>query len=235
MKTNIYIGDTLKIFISHSSHDKWVARQLSQALIADGHETFLDEKDIRTGESIDTSIQKHLETSDHLLLLLSPASLKSHWVFIELGGAKALKKHIVPVLFHVAGNEIPQSISQLLARDINEIDKYFAELKKLQSLTETAPEKVAAAEAKSDAAAKRKYRTTAKEMNGFKVGDKVRIAQVEHLTDEEKAINPKWVKSMDKYSGLMTTITAFTRSGAMFLDATGDEYIWNASWVSKVA
>ena len=37
----------MKIFVSHSSHDKWVARQISNLLEAEGHETFLDAKDIR--------------------------------------------------------------------------------------------------------------------------------------------------------------------------------------------
>ncbi len=223
----------MKIFISHSSHDKWVARQLSALLQADGHETFLDEKDIKTGESIDASIQANLKNSDHLLLLLSPASLTSQWVFIELGGAKALGKHIVPVLFHVAGNEVPHAISQLLARDINEIDKYFAELKKLQALSKSAPEKVAAAEAKTESAAKKAVKSSKKTFNGFKVGEKVRVAQVEHLTDEDKALSPKWVKSMDKFSGVITRITAFSPRGFAYLEASGEQFRWNTEWISK--
>ena len=55
----------MKMFISHSSYDKWIARQISNLLEADGHTTFLDEKDIKTGESIDESIQNHLKDSDH--------------------------------------------------------------------------------------------------------------------------------------------------------------------------
>lgn len=45
------------LFVSHSSIDKWVARQLSKQLESEGHETFLDEKDIKTGDSIDSEIQ----------------------------------------------------------------------------------------------------------------------------------------------------------------------------------
>jgi 3-methyladenine DNA glycosylase AlkC len=46
----------MKVFISHSSHDKWVARQMSRMLVQKGHVTFLDEKDIKTGDSIDSDI-----------------------------------------------------------------------------------------------------------------------------------------------------------------------------------
>jgi hypothetical protein len=66
----------MKVFISHSSYDKWAARQISQQLEEKGHDTFLDEKDITTGDSIDASIQKHLKSSDDLLILISPVSLK---------------------------------------------------------------------------------------------------------------------------------------------------------------
>ena len=118
----------MKVFISHSAYDKWVARQMSRLLEGAGHTTFLDEKDIKTGDSIDTAIQRHLKDSEHLLILVSPASITSHWVFIELGGAKALGKRVVPILFHVGANEVPAAIAQLLARDINDFDRYVDEL-----------------------------------------------------------------------------------------------------------
>jgi TIR domain len=223
----------VKIFISHSSIDKWVARQISRLLEADGHTTFLDEKDIKSGESIDSAIQVHLKDSDHVLLLLSPASVKSQWVLIELGGAKALGKHIVPVLYHVGSNEIPQAISNLLARDINDLDKYFDELKKLQVAATKSPEAVAIVAAKTEASAKKALKTTHKTMGGFRVGQKVRVAQVEHLTPEDKDLWPKWVTSLDKYSGTIAEITAFSPNGGAYLDITGDKFKWNLRWLSK--
>lgn len=51
----------MKIFISHSSRDKWAARRISEDLISCGATTFLDEKDIRTGQSIDESVKKHIK------------------------------------------------------------------------------------------------------------------------------------------------------------------------------
>ena len=47
----------MKVFISHSSKDKWAARRISQDLLQMGIESFLDEKDIETGDAIDESIQ----------------------------------------------------------------------------------------------------------------------------------------------------------------------------------
>lgn len=209
----------MKIFISHSSQDKWVARQISSLIENAGHTTFLDEKDIKTGDSIDSKIQEHLKDSDHLVLLLSPASISSQWVFIELGGAKALGKKVVPILFHVGANEIPSVISQLLARDINEFETYLAELsgvKTKKSATKTAKKEKAVP-------------------TGYDIGDKVRIVQVEHLTAEDKAASPKWISEMDKYSGVLAQVTGVTQNGNLLLSVDSGKHKWSPGWVSLEA
>jgi hypothetical protein len=229
----------VKIFISHSTHDRWIARQLSTLLEAQRHSTFLDEKDIKTGESIDSTIQKHLKECDHLLLLLSPASVQSQWVLIELGGAKALGKHIVPVLHHVGSNEIPQAISQVLARELNDIDKYFAELKAVKS---SAGKPGSITKATSGAAEPADVRVESgkpalkgrqKSVGAFAVGDRVRIISVEHLTLEDRDEQPKWVHGMDKFSGELTIITAFSPRGYAYLEISGDRFRWNLDWLLK--
>lgn len=223
----------MKIFISHSSHDKWVARQMSRLLETAGHTTFLDEKDIRTGDSIDTSIQEHLKDCDNLVILLSPASVKSHWVFIELGGAKALGKRVVPILFHLGANEIPSAISLLLARDINDFDKYLEELREKAPATATAAQP-AETPVRSTEAGGPEF-VLEGTFGGLTVGDKVRITQVEHLTGEDKEQHPKWIPEMDKYSGLETHITAFWPKGlAVRLAADEGLHWWLPLWVSKV-
>ena len=209
----------MRIFISHSSYDKWVARQISHRLIEKGHATFLDEKDIKTGDSIDTEIQKHLKDSDHLLIIISPSSLKSHWVFIEIGGAKALGKKIVPILLHVETNEIPAPISQLLARDINEFDKYLDELSVVPA------EKKVKTDIEIDHAKKI--------VDGFTIGEKVRIIGADHLTEEDKAQSPKWTVPMDKYSGAIAKIQGFTKFGRAILDVDGGTYRWRTDWILK--
>lgn len=118
----------MKIFISHSSKDKWAARRISDDLISLGVDTFLDEKDIETGQSIDSSIRANLKNCDDFLIILSPASIKSEWVLLELGGALALEKKIIPILLYVGANEIPQAINLKLARDINTIQLYYNEV-----------------------------------------------------------------------------------------------------------
>jgi hypothetical protein len=218
----------MKIFISHSSYDKWVARQISRQLEEQSHQTFLDEKDIKTGDSIDGSIQSHLKDSDHLLIIISPSSLKSHWVFIEIGGAKALGKRIVPILFHIEPNEVPTAISQYLARDINDIDTYYQELPVMKS---------AAAKKAATSPRRRKIvsRPKAHESVEFKVGDKVRLAQVEHLTEEDKTLTPKWMDQMDKYSGSQATITEIKTPNNVKLSVDNGKFWWSTRWFTKEA
>jgi len=64
----------MKIFISYSSRDRWAARVILRDIESIGAEGIMNEKDIATGESIDERIGQLLQSCDHLLILLSPAS-----------------------------------------------------------------------------------------------------------------------------------------------------------------
>ncbi|MGH7983637.1 MAG: toll/interleukin-1 receptor domain-containing protein [Candidatus Udaeobacter sp.] len=222
----------MKIFISHSSDDKWVARQISRLLGDVGCESFLDEKDIKTGDSIDDSIQTHLKDSDHLLVVVSPSSLKSQWVFVEIGGAKALGKRIVPILFHVAPNEVPPAIAKHLARDINEFDRYIAEV----------------TQSKTGATARRRREKNIKKKvpivttrDGFSVGEEVQVIDVSLLTESDKNASPKWVPEMNKYSAATAKIESISWQEEgdpdIFVRLTVDagEFHWPTRWIRKLA
>lgn len=204
----------MKIFISHSSYDLWVASQMSRLLIDDGHTTFLDAKDLKTGDSLDAKIHSHLADSDHLLIVLSPASLKSQWVFVEIGGAKALNKTIIPMMLHVAVNEVPSMISQYVARDINDFHHYLMELKTKPPghMPKLAPVEVPPKK--------------------FQIGQAVRISEVQHLTEQDKALPPKWMPEMDKYSGVTTTITGIANDDCVYLEADSGLFLWSPRWLS---
>jgi hypothetical protein len=61
-----------KVFISHSSIDTWVARQLARYIEDAGAVTFLDEADIEYGDDFEERILEALRTSQELLVLLTP-------------------------------------------------------------------------------------------------------------------------------------------------------------------
>lgn len=102
------------VFLSHSSHDKPVIRQLATDLTAAGVTVWLDEQNIRVGESIPESIAQGLASSDYFLLAISEHSTSSEWVKRELNAAlvaeiKRRKVHILPIL--LTPTEIPAIIA----------------------------------------------------------------------------------------------------------------------------
>ena len=215
----------MKIFISHSSHDKWVAKQISNILENAGHTTFLDEKDIKTGDSIDKALRTHLKDSDELLILLTPASLKSQWVFIELGGAKVLDLPVIPILFHVGANEIPDALSPLLCRDINEFDVYLKELE--DRVNHNAPPS-------TPAPVVQKISNPAILQNG----SEVTIINVSTMTDKDREKLPIWVSEMDKFSGrkAKVTVSILGSDGDPYyrIDVDNGNFQWNKDWLIPI-
>ena len=119
------------VFISHSSKDRWIARQLSNLIEGKGKRhnirTFLDEKDIAGGESIPESVRKHIKECGEFLVLLTRYSIDRQWVLVEIGAAWGLEKHVVAITDKVTPEEMPGIISSHRALDINEFDRYLAE------------------------------------------------------------------------------------------------------------
>jgi hypothetical protein len=69
-----------RVFISHSSKDKEFARRLAGDIQSVGHDAWLDEWEIKVGDCIVSGVQKGLEDSTHVALVLSPDAVKSGWV-----------------------------------------------------------------------------------------------------------------------------------------------------------
>jgi hypothetical protein len=74
----------MQIFISHSSKDKMIARKISNILRQNKLEVWLDEAEIRVGESIPDKIAEGIELSDVFCIIISSYSAKSSWVRREL-------------------------------------------------------------------------------------------------------------------------------------------------------
>jgi len=74
----------MQIFISHSSPDKPFVRRLKRELESRGLRVWLDEAEIRVGQSIPSEIGRAIETSDVLCVVISRASSGSAWVNREL-------------------------------------------------------------------------------------------------------------------------------------------------------
>jgi len=209
----------MKIFISHSSKDKWAARRIAKDLDALGCSVFIDEKDIKTGESIDAAIRTNLVDCDHFLILISPASLGSEWVLLELGGAIALSKTVIPILLYVGVNEVPQAINLKLARDINELDRYYDEIISIVKKRPMAME-LPSEEKRID--------------SKFQKGAIVRIA----TNSPEKiyraiGFDTAWSNEMDKFLGHEARIVEVDEDGDYSLDIDEGKFFWAKEWLVR--
>ena len=215
----------MKVFISHSSRDKWAAKRISDDLNGLGVETFLDEKNIETGETIDESIGLHLKECDECLILLSPSSLNSPWVLIEIGGAKALGKRLVPILLHIGVNDMPNPISKHLARDINEIEKYYEEVQNRLAGHIPPPRR---------STIRRPRVVPAPRVRSFKIGDTVRLPKTRPRSVMREDISIDWTEDMDEYLGEETTVMAVDDDRTVLLDIDEGENWWAFEWLTKV-
>jgi len=86
------------VFLSYSHEDRpWVSEFVS-TLKTGGIKAWFDMADIAPGDRWQEKIQEALRESGTLVMVLSPNSITSPWMFFELGAAFADKKRIIPVL-----------------------------------------------------------------------------------------------------------------------------------------
>ena len=73
------------VFLSHSAKDKAVVRELAARLKQDGVHVWLDEEQIKPGDSIPAKIEAGLEHSRVLVLCMSANAFGSDWAQLEAG------------------------------------------------------------------------------------------------------------------------------------------------------
>ena len=121
----------MRVFISHSARDRWIARQIERELESlDGVATFRDEKNIAGGERITERIRGEIFACDELVVIFSAASQVSSWVNIEIGAAWAFDKRIVFLLEKLSPTDVPVGFADLRLFDLNEFDGYRTDLQR---------------------------------------------------------------------------------------------------------
>jgi hypothetical protein len=72
------------IFLSHSHADKRFARKIANDLMAFGHKVWIDEAELKIGDSLIEKIATGLFEVDYVAAIISSHSIKSNWVSKEL-------------------------------------------------------------------------------------------------------------------------------------------------------
>jgi hypothetical protein len=89
-----------QVFLSHASADKELARAIVKRISSHGIKVWIDEANIRVGESIPEKIADGLGSSTSICLLFSNAASQSQWVMREFNSflheAMTQNKAIIP-------------------------------------------------------------------------------------------------------------------------------------------
>jgi hypothetical protein len=112
-----------KVFLSHSSEDKSFVDRLAFDLERINVGVWYDKWELRVGDSIIDRIEQGIESHDFLIIVLSPASVKSHWVKRELNMAlmrelSEKKVVVLPILLEEC--KLPGFISDKKYADFRE-------------------------------------------------------------------------------------------------------------------
>ena len=87
-----------KIFISYSRKDMDFARKLAGDLEKAGYDVWWDISDLRGGDDWIRVIPAAIESSQFVIVVLSPNSVTSEWVQKEYTQALSLRKKIIPLM-----------------------------------------------------------------------------------------------------------------------------------------
>jgi hypothetical protein len=116
------------VFISHSSKESWIAKQIAKEIETLGARTWLDLKYLHGGDEIRRSIERGIRTSHEAIVLLSANSITSQWVIYEVGAAHIQRKRVTPILNNLAPDETLEPLKGIKALDLNDFDKFLVEL-----------------------------------------------------------------------------------------------------------
>ncbi|MDX9988720.1 toll/interleukin-1 receptor domain-containing protein [Thiothrix unzii] len=112
----------MKVFLSHSSKDKELARKISIDLVNKGVDVWFDEWEIFVGDSITNKIQSGLSESKLLIVFLSKDSIKSGWVEKEWQSKmenEAITKKVTILPLKVDNTPMPQLLKDKKYADFN--------------------------------------------------------------------------------------------------------------------
>jgi hypothetical protein len=119
------VPDTPSIFVSHAHEDKPLARGLTAALTERGYYVWLDEVELRIGDSLVERIADAIAEGDFVLAIVSPHSLASNWCQQELSWAATkgiANKRVVVLPIRYGGAEMPAVLADRLWADADAAD-----------------------------------------------------------------------------------------------------------------
>lgn len=115
------------IFLSHNSKDKPFVRKLAEDLRKNGHYAWIDEAEIKVGDSLIGKIEEGIENTEYLGVVISSNSNTSEWVTREVRTALNQEIHnkkvkVLPIL--IEDVEMPPFLLDKKYADFRTDDNY---------------------------------------------------------------------------------------------------------------
>ena len=111
-----------RVFISYASENKELAEQVANAISKNGIETWWDEWEIRSGDSIRQKVDEGIEDCTHFIVLLTPQSIDKPWVKLEMDAAFFSKLEgkcrFIAVRHQLEVDRLPPTLRGLLSPEI---------------------------------------------------------------------------------------------------------------------
>jgi hypothetical protein len=93
-------GQGIRVFLSYAQSDRQHARKLSEYLDAAGFQIFDPADELLPGDNWSLEIGRALDTSEAMVVLISPAGVRSPWVQREIQyalGSERFQDRLIPV------------------------------------------------------------------------------------------------------------------------------------------
>ena len=124
---------SISVFLSHNHKDKDFVRRLASDIESHGIRVWLDEAEMKIGDSLIQKIREGIDNVDYFAVILSNNSVKAPWVENELDVAMnyqiAGKIKILPIILEEI--ELPSFLIGKLYSNFSKIESYNIELKRL--------------------------------------------------------------------------------------------------------
>jgi hypothetical protein len=134
---------------------------------------------------------------------------------------------LVPILLHVGANELPDVLGDGLARDINDIDRYYEEVAGRSEEPREERAEVLAQDGRRSSRSSRSYTE----------GDLVRLPREEpKSTYARNGVDIGWNQEMERYLGAEAkVVTASEERGSVHVDVDEGTWHWLMDWLDPVA
>ena len=118
-----------KIFISSSSGDLDLARDLAKRLGKSGLKVVMPEPAETVGaEYIKGRLREVLRTVREVIVILTKNSVNNQWVMFEIGYATSSGVHVTPLIQGLEPKELPEIIKQMEYVKYADLDQYISKL-----------------------------------------------------------------------------------------------------------